>query len=78
MVGVAARQGDQRLHEAQPRADDAQQRVRVLRDRDLRPALWWGETKPSLRAIILYVDQIARISFIMARYVHPLPTTLSP
>ena len=44
VVGVAARQGDQRLHEAQPRANDAQQRVRVLGDRDLRPALlWWGE-----------------------------------
>ena len=40
---MAARQGDQRLHEAQTRADDAQQRVRVLGDRDLRPALWWGE-----------------------------------
>ena len=39
VVGVAARQGDQRLHEAQAGADDAQQGVRVLGDRDLGPAL---------------------------------------
>ena len=51
VVGVAARQGDQRLHEAQPRANDAQKRVRVLGDRDLRPALWWGEKR-----LILFED----------------------
>ena len=40
VVGVAARHGDERLHEAQAGADDAQQGVRVLSDGDLGPALW--------------------------------------
>ena len=39
VVGMAARHGDERLHEAQAGADDAQQGVRVLGDRDLGPAL---------------------------------------
>ena len=59
VVWVAARHGDEGLHEAEAGADDPEQRVRVLRDGNLRPALKMWINEPWNNAFSFGVSQIA-------------------